>query len=299
MRTNRTGAGPVCYVLTDLAERNLDFVRRHPRLQAYYESGLLDLAPFDINQSTELHLQRRGRTIAAGSLDRPLIAIANYLFDSIPQDLFYINDQHCYQGLVSLFTKEDPTTLSQEQLLEQLHYRYAYQELTEAPYQEPYLQRLMAVYQRSLSDTHLLFPMVGLRGLHRIRALSNSGLLFLSADKGRHRLSALQGQQPPRLMPHHGAFSLNVNYHAFKIYCEQSGGIALFPDYRHRSLIVSALLLLDEAGSYTETQHAYQRHVQEFSPEEFHTITKHARKAIPEMSAEEILAYVRLSLSGL
>ncbi len=36
--------------------------------------------------------------------------------------------------------------------------------------------------------------------------------------------------------------------------------------------------------------------MQEFSPEEFHTITKHARKAISEMSAEEILAYVRLSL---
>ena len=117
----------------------------------------------------------------------------------------------------------------------------------------------------------------------------------MSGDKGQHRLTALQGRKPPRLTPHGGCFSLSVNYHAFKAFCEQSAGIALFPEAHHKSLSVSALLILDEAGRYTETQYAYQRHVQEFSPDDFYCITKHARQTIPEMTAEEILAYLRLS----
>ncbi len=285
-----------CYILTDVAESNLDFLHRHPRFQAYFESGLLDLAHFDVNQSSQLHLRLRDQTITPASLNRPLVAIANYLFDSIPQDLFYINDDRCYQGLMSLMTPEDPTTLSLEQTLANMHYTYHYRELTEPPYPEAYLQQLISTYQGTLSDTHLLFPVVGLRCLQRLRALSKLGMLLLSADKGQHRLSALQGRKPPRLMVHGACISLSVNYHALKAFCEQSGGMALFPDYHHRRLIVSTLLLLNEAGSYTETQRAYQRHVQEFSPEEFHTITIHARKSIPEMSVEEILAYVRLSL---
>ena len=164
-----------CYVLTDFAERNLDFWRRHPRFQTYFESGLLDMAQFDVNQSTQLHLQRSGQTITPGSLDRPLVAITNYLFDCIPQDLFYIDKQRCAQCLVSLFSDKDPSTFDQAEVLAHVRYQYDYRAITEAPYTEPYLQRLMAGYQRSLSDTHLLLPADGLRCVQRVKGLVKTG----------------------------------------------------------------------------------------------------------------------------
>jgi hypothetical protein len=80
------------YVLTDFTQSNLDFWLRHPRFQTFFESGVLDMALFDVNQSDRLALQLNGSTIAAGSLSRPAVVIANYVFDTIPQDLFYIND---------------------------------------------------------------------------------------------------------------------------------------------------------------------------------------------------------------
>jgi tetratricopeptide (TPR) repeat protein len=284
-----------CYVLTDVADSNLDFWRAHPRLQPYFESGLLDLAQFDVNHSTELHLERRGEVIGPGSLNQPLVVIANYLFDSIPQDLFYFKEGRGYQALITLTADQDPTTLRPEQIISHLSYDYAYQELTEAPYPEPYLQALIAAYQGCLTETHLLFPAAGLRCLHRLRSLSRPGLILLSADKGQHRLSALAGSGPPRLMPHGGCFSLNVNYHALKLFCEQSGGIPLFPDHPHTSICVGALLLLDQAGEYVETQRAYQRLVQEFGPDDFYRITRHAKETFPAMSTADILAYLRLT----
>src|SRR2546421_6830466 len=96
------------------------------RFQPFFESGLLDIALFDINQSDQLDLQLSGRTINAGSLHRPLLVIANYVFDSIPQELFYINERQCHQCLVSLLVDEDPQTLTAAELLERAQGNYDY-----------------------------------------------------------------------------------------------------------------------------------------------------------------------------
>ena len=59
------------YVLTDLPERTLDFWRAHPRFRPFFESGLLDIARFDMSQSDSLALRVSGETLGAGSLARP------------------------------------------------------------------------------------------------------------------------------------------------------------------------------------------------------------------------------------
>lgn len=282
------------YILTDFTQKNLDFWRSSSRFQPFFESGVLDVALFDINRSEHLALQLSGKTITSGSLNRPLVVITNYVFDSIPQELFYINDQHCHQCLISLSVSEDPDTLATAELLERVQYHYDYEALGDAPYQEPYLQQLLADYQRTMTDTHLLFPAAGLRCLQRLRALSKQGLLSLSADKGDHRLSALQGMSSPTLICH-GSFSLSVNYHAFKTFCERSGGLALFPISHCPNLNVSCLLMLAGANDYVETIRAYKRHVQDFGPDDFFTITRFARQYVAEMRVEHILAYLRLS----
>lgn len=285
------------YVLTDLAVRNLEFWRQHPRFQPFFASGMLEMALFDINCSDRLILEPSSQTIEPGELRQPLVAIANYVFDSIPQELYYIDDGQCYQCLVSLLIEEDPNSLTATELLPRLHYRYDYQPFTTAAVgndTDNLLQTLLADYQRQLSDSHLLFPATGLRCLQRLRALSQSGLLLLSADKGDRRLSALQGKSPPHLV-HHGSFSLNVNYHAFQRFCEQSGGVVWFPECDRNSINVGCLLFLNNTTDHRETQRAYQRHIHDFSPDDFYSITKHARQHIPTMALEDILAYLRLS----
>ena len=290
------GLAPTCfrYVLTDVAERNLEFWRLHPRFQPFFDNGVLDLACFDVTRSESLVLRPSGRTIAAGSLAQPLVVVTNYVFDSIPQDLFHIGANACHECLVSLAVDADPDTLDVAQLIERVQCRYQRRPVDEPAYQEPWLQELLEGYRRALADTHLLFPAAGLRCLERLRALSKQGLMLLSADKGDHRLTSLQRTASPALV-RHGSFSLSVNYHAVKSYCERHGGLALFPGERHRSLNVSACLMVADAADHLETRRAYERHVQDFSPDDFYTITTHARQSIGRMSVEDILAYLRLS----
>lgn len=282
------------YVLTDKAENNLAFWRGHPRFQPFLAEGFLDLAAFDVNDSDKISLQLSGRTIGVGDLKRPLVVIANYVFDSVPQDLFYIDSGGCQECMVSLMVDVDPASLDFAELLGRVRCHFDRRPLTAPAYEEAWLQQLMAGYQRALTDSYLLFPAAGLRCLQRLKALSEQGLLLLSADKGDHRLAALQGMQEPVLV-HHGSFSLSVNYHAIKEFCERNGGLAMFPVSRHSSLNVSACLMVDGAAGYLETRRAYERHVREFSPDDFFTIAHHALRGIDEMSLEEILAYLRLS----
>jgi tetratricopeptide (TPR) repeat protein len=287
-----------CYVLTDIAEKNLTSWGQHPCFKPFFDNGLLDMALFDVTHSSQLHLRYHNRTLEKGSGKNPIVVIANYLFDSTPQELFYIDEGQIAQCWVSLYTDTDPAQLSKTELLGHVHCDYKYQPLMQFPYaEEPYLQELLTEYQHTLSDTHLLLPVAGLRCLHRLQALSQAGLLLLTADKGHHQIEHLMGASPPRLVTHTGCFSLNVNYHALKRFCEQSGGIALFPPQQHNHVNIGCLLLLPKAAQYQQTRGAYERHIAEFGPDAFYSITKHARQDIAAMSARDILAYMQLGLA--
>jgi tetratricopeptide (TPR) repeat protein len=282
------------YVLTDIADSNLEFWRGHPRLAPFFANGVLDMARFDIDAPGELALRVGGGTVGWESLYHPLVVIANYVFDSVPQDLFHIADGRCDHSLASLTIDENPDGLNSAALFAKLRVHYRDQPLAGAPYSEPWLQRLLDDYARELNDTHVLFPATALRCLHRMANLSRQGLLVLSADKGAYRLEALEGKSAPQPV-RHGSFSLPVNYHAFASYCEHGGGLALVPASHPQSINVIGLLMTADAAHHTETRTAYQRHVQEFGPDTFFTIMRHARQTIPQMSAADILAYLQLS----
>ena len=79
---------PFCYILSDFTESNLKFWREHPNLQAYFSKGWLDYTRFDVENTQDIHLKFSGKTITTVTLSQPIIVIANYLFDTIPQDLF-------------------------------------------------------------------------------------------------------------------------------------------------------------------------------------------------------------------
>src|SRR5262249_1069098 len=157
-------------------------------------------------------------------LRRPIIVVANYLFDTIPQEMFYAHAGKCEQCLVTLSLDEDPAGLDATELLAKLQVAYERQPLAKPPYAEPYLAQILPQYHRDLKDTHFLFPATALRCLQRLKALSKRGLMVISADKGDQHLIDLEGKAAPEPV-RHGSFSLLVNYHALKTFCEQSGGL--------------------------------------------------------------------------
>jgi len=286
---------PVCYVLSDFTESNLGFWKTHPRLQPYLEKGWLDFALFNAESDTEIKLRNSGKLLDTESLEQPIVVVANYFFDTIPQELFRIQKGKIEQALLGISSEHDKEKTDPAQLIGSLKLEYDYEEANYPIYpNERKLNTLLHFYQKHLSDSHLLFPHVGIRCLKKLKSLSKAGLVLLSADKGEHHLSNLDHRSAPKLKTH-GSFSLIVNYHALKLYCENEGGTSLFPRHQHTSLDLCCLLFLHEASSYLETINAYDKFVQDYGPDDYFNLKKLVEKSLGSLSYRNIIAVTRLS----
>lgn len=286
---------PVCYVLSDFTEASLEFWKTHPRLQPYLQKGWLDFSLFDAASDSTIKLECSGKLIKPKSLEQPLVVVANYFFDSIPQELFRIRNGTVEQVLVAIEPPSDPEKTESAPLIDSLKLIYSYAKTNDPIYPtEPILNNLLQVYQKKLSNSHLLFPHIGIRCLENLQLLSKAGLVLLSADKGEHHLSNLDHRDRPRFASH-GSFSLIVNYHALQLYCGYKKGLSLFPRHQHAHIDLGCLLMLDEASSYSETINAYDRFVQDFGPDDFFSLKKMIEKGLGLLSYHEIIAMIRLS----
>ena len=234
---------PVKYIMTDFAQQNLDFWQSHPSLHPFVSQGLLDFAQFDIEKDSTLKLVRDDETLDSSNLKNPLIVIANYFFDSIPHDLFHIDNGELYETLITLAAPTSHPDITDTTQLEEIEISYTDSPITaDGYYDDPILNGVLKDYQSRLKSTYLLLPIAALNCLSKLRQLSGDRLLFLSGDKGYSQEDSLEGRGIPTLTKHHGCFSFTVNHHAIAQYTQNQGGQALIPNHLHRSLDMNAFL---------------------------------------------------------
>jgi hypothetical protein len=53
------------YIVTDFAERNIEYWQSHSFLKPYFESGILDCATFDMAKDEEIRLRKSGEVLAS------------------------------------------------------------------------------------------------------------------------------------------------------------------------------------------------------------------------------------------
>ena len=87
---SRLKAIPFRYVMTDFTTDNISYWHDHAHLQPFVEAGVLDFATFDIEKDGALQLQLSQQELTPATAANPMVVIANYVFDSVPQDLFRI-----------------------------------------------------------------------------------------------------------------------------------------------------------------------------------------------------------------
>jgi len=282
------------YVMTDLAMSNVEAWKEHPALQSFIAAGLLDFARFDAVNDTELDLVVSGVTIREGDLRQPLLIVANYFFDSIPQELLYVGEGRIYEVDVRVEYPEHQDSLKPSERLNRIS--LSYEDPRRAPEyeQEAYPFRdVIAVYQEQLEDSHILFPEEGLKCLERLNGLSRSGFLLVTADKGDHLLDNWRFAEPPELILH-GSFSLTANYHAFLQAYEGRGAEALFPSQHYKNLNVGCILNVDQPVNYAQTRLAYRRSVERFGPDEFFSLKQWVDRNVDDMGLQQLLSFWRL-----
>jgi len=282
------------YIMTDLAINNVLAWRGHPALQSFIAEGILDFARFDAVQDTVLDLVVSGTTISEGDLRQPLIVVANYFFDSIPQELIYVGEGRIYEADVLVEYPEHHDSLKPSELLDRISLRYKYRrapEYEQATY--PY-RSVIEIYQEQLEDSHILFPVAGIACLERLNRLSPAeGFLLITADKGDHLLDNWKFAEPPELILH-GSFSLTANYHAIRHVFERRGAMTLFPPHHYQNINVGCILHADRPMDYFHTRLAYRRCVERFGPDEFFSLKTGIDRNLDHMGLQQILSFWRL-----
>ncbi len=285
---------PFCYVLSDIVEDNLSFFHKHSQFQSYFQEGILDLAYFDALETKELYLRHTKKTIYPKDLNQPILAVANYFFDSLPNELFFIQNKVISTCSVSINSREDPQGMNSERLLENMEFSY-HKSVPNLPiYKEPLLDEILEDYRHLVSDTYLFFPKKALKCLHNLKAFSNAGLVLLTMDKGFHELHNLKNKKEPEIITH-GSMSLWVNYHALSAYCTKQGGKVFFPSFSNFHLEIGCLLFLEDSETYFQTDTAYQKSVNDFGPDDFNSIKQLAYSNVSRLKLLELIALFRLS----
>jgi len=285
----------VRYVMTDLAPANLEAWRRSVPLRPHVERGEMDFAVFDAERGGEIALVGSGEVLRPGASGNPALVIANYLFDSLPQDLFWIREGRLLEGAVSLHSDrpEDPA-LSDPGLLARLDVRYQPRPADLPYYDDPAIDRILESYRSRLGNGALLFPVGALAVLRNALRLFGPRLLLLAADKGGAEESEILGKGAPRLTVHGGCFSLAVNFDALALYVKEAGGLVLRTPSRDGRLRVFASLNGGAEDAFAETRLAFAEALGRFSPLDYFTLSHHLRSSEPAPPLETILALLRL-----
>lgn len=288
-----------CYVLTDLAEANIEFCRQHPSLQAWVAAGCLDFARFDAahfdaERGHEIRLLHSGQALAAGALKNPPVLIANYFFDSLPQDAFYFEDGRMMECLVRLTSSQPEPDPSDPSVLGRLSILFERSACRADYYGSGEFDSILDEYRRSLEATYLLFPGDGIRCLRGLAPLAGGRLMLLTGDYGFSRLPPREGQRPPEVHIH-GSFSLDVNYHAIGRWVENQGGQVFTTEQRAAHLAVCAFVLGQPPAGCVETRLAFAEAIERGGPDEFFLLKRGVEKHYDGFDLEEMLAWLRIS----
>ena len=270
------------YCMTDCAEPLIESWRGNPYLSEFVNTGTLEFEVLEVGEKVHSNfLAGKG----------PLVVIANYVFDSLPQDAFVVRDGKMFEALVSTTA---PAVASPS--LSQLQLSYTNVELSPDRYTDPAWNNILELYCNTLSAGTVLFPCSALRFLKEIVERRDGPVLALVADKGfPHQEELALGQGLPTLEFHgSNCFSQMVNLDAIAKYFKSIGGEALMPEKHSSSLHICALLG-KPAAQFPLTSAAYNGTRASFGPDDLFALFAWLNAHMEEMSVPQILAALRLT----
>ena len=250
----------VRYVMTDFTDSTLEPLRRNPAFQPWIEQGVLTFARYDASttsggESGEIRLDG-GEALSSQTVRNPLVVIANYVFDGIPQDAFAARGGQLFELLPVLTVPDAEEDLAEPTILQRLEVTWEENPVETAYYGDPELDPLLRESAARLKDSTVLMPLAAIRCLRGLAEIADGRLLLLSGDKGYCREELLDGRGEPAVTVH-GSFSMMVDFHALGRWFAHRGGELLATSHLRTSLNVVAGLLGTPPGGSVETRLAF------------------------------------------
>ncbi len=277
------------YVMTDLAEATVAWWQAHPWLAPLARAGLLDFARYDAASDDAIALRVSGHRLAVDAPADELVVIANYVFDSLPHDVFEATDGALREWLVA----DDELARAPGADVGWAPRGWTSTPITTPRYADPIHAAILADYRGQRGC--FAIPIGALTALDRLRALTRGPLLLLSADKGAVTLADALDRDLPTVVEH-GSVSMSVNYHAIGAWALAHGGTWMHADHHARAVEVCAFVLgSGAAADHPTTVLAFERAVARRGPDDLHALKRVLVEHASAMTLAELLAYLRLA----
>ena len=282
MRNQNMPLNLVRYCMTDTSENLLKDWRENAYLKEFVSAGVLE---FEVFQAGEEYQQKtRG----------PLVVIANYVFDSLPQDAFAIENGGIQQILLTTSAAEGSPT----EHLKDLRFSYRNSAIAPQHYPDNVWNSILEQYRTRLSAATVLFPAVALQTLQRLSDSSDGRMLVLVADKGfSHEEDLALAPREPSLDFHAGGrcFSQLVNFDAIGKYFCGKGGEALMPSKHFTNLNLCAFIQRNPGDEFPATGKAYREAVTAFGPDDLFALMSWLNAYLEEIPLPHVLPLLRLT----
>lgn len=264
------------YVMTDFTENNLTYWRTHPLLKPYFAKGVLDCCLYHHAGAID------GATLTRENIKNPLIVIANYFFDTIPQELFRVKNGKLEEGLITLSTRKKWKDKTNPELINDLVAEYSYRKIDKP---SPFLMS----YLKEFENSSFLIPAGAFQVIDHFLDLSNGRMLLLAGDQGFVTKEEVILAGEPKIALH-GSFSIAVSYHAIASYIRYQKGDALLASMPEPSFAFIAGLF--PGKNYPETDLAFKTFIDAFEPRDYWRLSLEAEKENP--SLELLLLLIKL-----
>ncbi|MCA9523011.1 MAG: tetratricopeptide repeat protein [Myxococcales bacterium] len=281
---------PVVVVGVDVVQPNLDALRQHAMMRDAFAAGRADLALFDATADRELALWLSGARLDPTTPTNPMVFVANYLFDSLPCDMFCIERGTLLERRVA--TAAEPVVIEDDWsgiavFDEPLAHPY---------YEDPDLEQVLRWFGEREDDGFFSIPTAGIRCWKNLHALSGGQMLMLSADKGGATLEMAFTRRANSIQHHGGGcISLTVNYRALAVVVERLGGRVLHRAEESSPLAIVALLSGEDPLDFRKTRAAYRAAIDGFGPEGFFQLKCVLEELYDQMTLQSLIAWLHLA----
>ncbi len=273
----------VRYCMADCSEDLVHEWRKNRYLAEFVEPGILEFCALRPAESIPSAFFQRE------PVKGPMVVIANYFFDSLPQDAFVVHEGQISEALATTVENKDAGTLSKLQI------SFKNVPILTGRYPDPQWNAILERYRAGLSSATVPFPSHALKVLQELRGLAPNALLVLVGDKGYASQDVLALSQGPPAIEFHApnCFSQMVNFDAIAKYFGATGGTALLPDKHFGSLGICGFLG-GPADDFPATRAAYREIQQGFGPDDLFALMAGLNAYLDAMSIPQILALLRL-----
>lgn len=272
------------YIMTDISEKTLASWKIHPALATFVERGLLDFAMYNAFTDISINLEVNKITINKNSLNTPIIAICNYLIDTLPHDAFQIINSKLHEQLIEIkdksnkisnnnshndhnnYASDAENTTCKSKLLKYLDCNFISKPIEANYYDCDNLNKILETYAKHYTNASVLIPVGGIKCIKSLESFSNQYLITLVADKGSVDEDEFEDLEDPEIS-FHGSVSLMVNFNSLDHFFKNKNGISLLMPNRYIDFQV-ACFISNRSNQCQHLTSKYYNLLEDFTPQD-------------------------------